>query len=76
MRNTVRVLSTAELKSALESARKSYHIETDYFSGDDTKIVERIACAQPDVVILNLFMQVGLGLRVCLLLLILMLWIR
>ncbi|MBQ9902318.1 MAG: hypothetical protein IJM51_08050 [Clostridia bacterium] len=56
MRNTVRVLSTAELKSALESARKSYHIETDYFSGDDTKIVERIACAQPDVVILNLFM--------------------
>ena len=56
MKNIVRVLSTAALQPALESAGKKYLVETEYFSDNDMNIVEKIACMQPDVVIMNLFM--------------------
>lgn len=56
MKNIVRVLSTAAMQTAMQSAAKKFPVESEYFSDTDRNIVEKIACMQPDVVIMNLFM--------------------
>lgn len=56
MKNTIRILSTSELKPMLESAGNKYLLETEFFLDGDGHLVSKIACMQPDAVIMNLFM--------------------
>ncbi len=56
MKNVIRILATDELRPILESTGKQYALETEFFSDREGKIIEKISCMQPDVMIMNLFM--------------------
>ena len=56
MKNTIRVLAAAGLKPLLECNGKKYAAEIEYFLDSDGHLSSKIACMQPDVVFMNLFM--------------------
>ena len=56
MKNTFSVLAAIEMKPMLDRIGHKYQAEFEFFSGTETNLVERIACTQPDAVIINLFM--------------------
>ena len=55
MKNTVRILSSREAEPLLEAIRHEVNVEVEYLAEGEGDIVERIACTQPDAVILDLF---------------------
>ena len=59
MKNTIRILSTSEMKPLLDSIENKYLTETEYFLDSEGHIASKIACMQPDVVIMNLFVPEG-----------------
>ena len=56
MKNVIRILATDELKDMMERTWENYTVDTVYFSDEEGKLTEKIACLQPDAVIMNLFM--------------------
>ncbi len=56
MKNIIRILATDELKALLMGADDKFGAKTEFFSDGEGRLTERIACIQPDAVIMNLFM--------------------
>lgn len=57
MNNLIRILAPEELSDILNSAGKKYNLEIELFSEAEDRLIEKISCLQPDVVIMNLFMR-------------------
>ena len=56
MKNPIRILATESVRTSLECAGQAYGAHTEYFADGEGRLIERIACEQPDAVIINLFM--------------------
>lgn len=56
MEKPIRILATEEIKNMLECMEKQYDIQAEFIPDASGKIVEKIACTQPDAVILKMFM--------------------
>lgn len=56
MNNNVMILATDHLQDALADMEQSRPVHTVFFHPSDVDIVEQIACLQPDVVLLDLFL--------------------
>ena len=53
MKNVIRILATDELKDMMERTWENYTVDTVYFSDEEGKLTEKIACLQPAAVILK-----------------------
>ena len=56
MKNSIMILATNHIQAPLEDTGTLNAVHTVFFRPDDKDIIERIACLQPDVVLLDLFM--------------------
>ncbi len=55
MKNPLRILACREAEPLMEAVRDPSSVEVDYYDQSEGEIVEKIACMQPDAVILSLF---------------------
>ena len=55
MKNIMRIMSCPGAKQLLKSMKNNIEMDVDYFTDGENDIVEKIACVQPDAVILDLF---------------------